>query len=97
MTRRFTLVSYDITDDERRNRIYKTMHDFGERVQYSVFCCQLSKRERIVLKRKLNDLLNHDEDQIILLDAGPIQGPYPEPDIEYLGKKFKPTPRVQVI
>jgi len=35
------LVSYDIPDDQRRNRLAKTLLDFGDRVQYSVFECLL--------------------------------------------------------
>ncbi|MGI6496948.1 MAG: CRISPR-associated endonuclease Cas2 [Kiritimatiellia bacterium] len=40
--RRFYLVSYDIPDDKRRARVFKLMRGWGERVQYSVFCCQLN-------------------------------------------------------
>ena len=35
----FYIVSYDIPDNRRRTRVAKTMLDFGQRVQYSVFEC----------------------------------------------------------
>lgn len=97
MARRFILVSYDITEDKRRTQIYKTLLNYGDRVQFSVFCCQLNKRERILMTRQLKEILHHTEDQILLLDAGPISGPHPEPEMSYVGKPFQPTPRVQVV
>jgi CRISPR-associated protein Cas2 len=36
------LVSYDIPDTKRRTRLAKTLKDFGDRVQYSVFECILN-------------------------------------------------------
>jgi len=35
------LVSYDIPDNKRRTKLAKTLKDFGDRVQYSVFECIL--------------------------------------------------------
>jgi len=37
------LVSYDIPNDRRRVKIAKTLEDFGDRVQYSVFECDLEQ------------------------------------------------------
>ena len=37
----FYLVAYDIRDPRRLRRIAKIMKDFGTRVQYSVFECDL--------------------------------------------------------
>ena len=37
----FYLVSYDIPDTKRRTKLAKTLEDFGDRVQYSVFECIL--------------------------------------------------------
>lgn len=36
------VVSYDIADDRRRNRLRRALRDFGDRVQYSVFECALA-------------------------------------------------------
>ena len=35
------LVSYDVTDDRRRRHVMEALKDFGRRVQYSVFECNL--------------------------------------------------------
>ena len=37
----FYVVSYDISDDKKRNKVAKILFDFGKRVQYSVFECIL--------------------------------------------------------
>lgn len=39
------IVSYDIVDDKRRTKLAKKLCDFGKRVQYSVFECDLSKEQ----------------------------------------------------
>jgi len=95
--RRFFLVSYDIPDDRRRTRIFKLLHGWGERVQYSVFCCQLNPRERHRLMDELKKHMNQDEDQTLLLDAGSVEGEHPLPEIDYIGKTWKPEPRSQIV
>ena len=37
------LISYDITDDGRRRRAMEALKDYGRRVQYSVFECDLDE------------------------------------------------------
>lgn len=69
--RRHLLVSYDISDDSRRNAVFKTMKDHGDHVQYSVFLCQLDRREVVELTAILGTLIDHREDQIMVIDLGP--------------------------
>jgi CRISPR-associated protein Cas2 len=95
--RRFTLISYDIADDKRRDRIARVLLGYGDRIQYSVFCCTLSPRERILLRDKLRPHLNHREDQVLFLDAGPCTGSNTEPEIETLGRALLQTPRCQIV
>ncbi|OQZ02428.1 MAG: CRISPR-associated endonuclease Cas2 [Candidatus Brocadia sp. UTAMX1] len=52
----FIVVTYDIMDDRRRNRVAKTMEDYGTRVQYSVFECIL---EETYFTEMINTLMNH--------------------------------------
>jgi CRISPR-associated protein Cas2 len=51
--KQFYLVSYDISDDRRRTKIMKTLEDFGQRVQYSVFECNLESAQITKLKKML--------------------------------------------
>ncbi len=60
----FVLISYDIVDDKRRNKIAKILLDFGARVQYSVFECNLKEEQMKTLKRRLRNKCNEDEDSI---------------------------------
>ncbi len=95
--RRFYLVSYDIPDDRRRTRIFKLLRGWGERVQYSVFCCQLNPRERLRLVDELKSRMLQSEDQTLFVDAGPVKGERPVPEIAYIGKVWTPEQRTQIV
>lgn len=62
----FVLISYDIPDNKRRTKIAKILEDYGERVQYSVFECQLSARHLDKLRGELEAVLDGAEDSIRL-------------------------------
>ena len=68
------LVCYDITDDKRLRRVFKTCKNFGEHLQYSVFECDLSSQEKAELERTLDELIKHDEDQVVFVTLGPSEG-----------------------
>jgi CRISPR-associated protein Cas2 len=73
MRNRF-IVTYDISDDDRRNVVFRTLRGHGDHIQYSVFRCDLSDQERITLTAALHPLIDHQEDQILFFDLGPIDG-----------------------
>ena len=50
------LVCYDITDDKRLRRVFKTCKNYGDHLQYSVFECDLNPAEKVELERALSDL-----------------------------------------
>jgi CRISPR-associated protein Cas2 len=68
------IVSYDISDDKRLRRIHRTMKGYGEPLQYSVFRCDLSASEKILMIEALSKIINHREDQVMLVDLGPADG-----------------------
>jgi len=68
------LVCYDITNDKRLRRAFKTCRNFGDHLQYSVFECDLNPSERIDLEKELADIINHDEDQVLFVVLGPAEG-----------------------
>lgn len=90
------IVSYDITDQKRWRKVFKTMHGFGSRVQYSVFRCELSEADKVRMKAKLDRLIHHDEDQIIVIDIGPAPG-RGDHCIDSIGRAMKPIEREPVI
>lgn len=61
----FVVVSYDISDDYRRNKIYKTLKNFGQWMQYSVFECDLKKSEYLKLRYQLEKLIDEEDDDSI--------------------------------
>lgn len=72
--RKTYLVCYDICDDKRLRKVFKTMRDFGDHLQYSVFECQLDAMELARCRGVLGELIKHDEDQVLFVDLGPSEG-----------------------
>ena len=85
--RSVVFVTYDICDDRRLRQVYKLMRGRGEHIQYSVFRCELSPRERIELIAALDPLIDHAADQVLLIDAGPADGRGAD-CVQSLGKVF---------
>jgi CRISPR-associated protein Cas2 len=96
MARKHYLVSYDVADDKRRNRIFETMQDHGNHTQYSVFLCQLDAAELAALRGSLTEVIHDKEDQILIVDLGPARHDL-ETSIETLGKPFSPTPKAFIV
>ncbi len=63
---RWWLVSYDVHDPARLRRCAKHMEGYGERVQYSVFRCWMTKREMERLRWELTERLD-PEDEVMLI------------------------------
>ena len=64
------LVVYDVTDDKRRTKIYKTLRGYGDHIQFSVFRCIVSDLQIAELRERLEGLVNHKEDQVLLVPLG---------------------------
>jgi len=65
----FVLVTYDVStmtkEGKRRlTKVAKACLDFGQRVQNSVFECQVDPTQWTQLKLRLTDLYNPDEDSL---------------------------------
>jgi CRISPR-associated protein Cas2 len=90
------LVSYDIADDARRTEVFETCKDFGNHVQYSVFLCELDRREVITLRELLREMIQHDADQVLMVDLGPATNPVLE-QMEVLGQPYSPPGRGFVV
>lgn len=96
MARRRYLFTYDISDDKRRTRTFKILEAWGDHAQYSVFFAELNPTELARLKIKLDAVINHEKDQILILDLGPQTDPLGEA-LECLGKSYRPPARVVVV
>lgn len=90
------IVTYDICDDKRLRAVFRIMNGYGDRMQYSVFRCDLSDQEKIQLVEKLHRALKHDEDQILFFPLGPSGGER-EKNIYSIGRAYLPIERGPVI
>ena len=88
MARQLYTVAYDVCDSKRLRRVFRLMRGYGDHLQYSVFRCELSDRERAELMTKLSDVVKHDEDQVLLFPLGPAEG-MREQGIFHVGKPYE--------
>jgi len=63
------VVSYDVAKLEsggarRLRRVAKTCQNYGQRVQYSVFECIVDPAQWTLLRKKLMDAINPEEDSL---------------------------------
>jgi len=66
------LIAYDISDDPRRNRVAKLLESYGDRVQYSVFVCDLKPARLVRLRGELGGLISNTEDSVLTCDLGRV-------------------------
>lgn len=78
------VVSYDIMDPKRLQRVHRRMKGFGVPLHYSVFRCDLTTKGRVEMIAELTDLMKQNEDRIMIIDLGPSEGSV-ENRIEFLG------------
>lgn len=60
----FIIVSYDMPDNKRRNRVAKALKGYGFRVQESVFECHVDQREFGDMRKEIEALIDKNEDSI---------------------------------
>jgi CRISPR-associated protein Cas2 len=90
------LVCYDISDDARLRRVYKTMRGFGDHVQLSVFRCELSPRERAEMILALSEVISIEADQVLVVDIGPPDGRAASA-FEAVGRPYRPPLRHAIV
>lgn len=84
----FILVTYDVSTStpagrRRLHRVAKTCLDFGQRVQNSVFECQVDPAGYATLKARLHELINPQEDSLRFYHLGK----HPQRRVEHVGAK----------
>lgn len=84
MSRRRWLVAYDISSPSRLRLVHKIVSSHGYSLQYSVFLCDLSRREFIGLKADLHEVVHHRDDSLVFIDLGQAGGDGPQ--VDYLGR-----------
>jgi CRISPR-associated protein Cas2 len=84
MARRRYLVAYDISDPRRLRRICGVMESYGQRLQYSVFLCDLSLGERADLERAVLAVMDLTADSVVQIDLGPVSACA---EVRFLGRR----------
>lgn len=70
--RRRYLIAYDIREPRRLRRVCKLMEAHGDRLQYSVFVCDLTRSELIHLRAGSEDVMNLAVDSVVIVDLGEV-------------------------
>jgi CRISPR-associated protein Cas2 len=68
------LVCYDVADEKRLRKVFKTMRGYGDHLQFSVFECQLTAMDLVRLRSQLTLIIDHADDQVLFVDLGPAEG-----------------------
>lgn len=89
------IVTYDISEPRRWRRLFKLMHGYGEWLQLSVFQCRLTPRRRVELAAAINDVINHNQDHVLILDLGAVDRV--ELRLLSIGKAYAPIKREAII
>lgn len=89
------VVTYDIADEKRWRRVFRSMNGYGEWLQLSVFQCRLDRTRVVQMEAELNEVIHHEEDHVLILDMGPADGVTPH--VISLGKRFEVVKRQALI
>jgi len=60
----FIVVAYDIVDDSKRNRLAKILCNFGERVQKSVFECEIEDQQYLRMRAAIEKEIDPEWDSV---------------------------------
>lgn len=58
------MISYDVVDDKKRLKLMKFLKDYGDRVQKSVFECNLSQETYERIKSEIDKMINRRKDRV---------------------------------
>lgn len=76
------LVSYDICNDNRREKVIRLLNDYGRRVQFSCFEIDISSQELESLVSGLKEVIDEGEDRIYIFPISKFAIPF----VKKLGK-----------
>lgn len=90
------LVAYDVSDAKRLKAIHRCMHGFGDALQYSLFKCILSPKEKLMMVEAAREIIDQREDRVMIVCIGPEEGMADE-RMEFLGAKIEVAERRALI
>lgn len=90
------IVCYDVREPRRLRKTHEVMLGFGDPLQYSVFVCDLSKAERLLMEDAVRQVVRLPEDFVHIIDLGPAHG-RTLIRIRSLGSSSPPAPTRHVV
>ncbi|MEX0741407.1 MAG: CRISPR-associated endonuclease Cas2 [Phycisphaeraceae bacterium] len=96
MARRHYLITYDVSSDKRRTKLFKMLEGEGDHAQYSVFFCELNATELAGLRARIVETIHDREDQVLILDLGRADRSL-DNGLEVLGTPYDPLTRTIVV
>lgn len=65
-SRRWYIFSYDIRDPKRWRRVHKIVNGYGERLQYSLFRCHLTRTQMERARHELEKEMGEEDDLLVI-------------------------------
>lgn len=91
MSRRRFLVAYDIREPKRLRTVHTAMKAFGNPLQYSVFVCDLDPSEKVRMRSRIGDIIDHRHDSVAIVNLGDVESRGVE-CFEFMGRT-RPLPK----
>ncbi|MBI4867850.1 MAG: CRISPR-associated endonuclease Cas2 [Candidatus Wallbacteria bacterium] len=86
--RHLYIVAYDVAAPRRLKKVHRIVRDFGDRLQLSVYLCQLSEKELALLRERLTDVVNQAHDQVLFVRLAPVRtGDEAAERVDHLGRE----------
>jgi CRISPR-associated protein Cas2 len=60
----YAVIAYDIPDNKRRARVAKILEGYGQRMQYSLFECRITKVQYLPLRARLEEIIEPEDDEL---------------------------------
>lgn len=79
------LLAYDIRDPRRLRRVHQVAKTWGYPLQYSVFVCDLTRSELLMMRNDLAEEMSVVQDSVGIFDLGPPTGRGVQ-CVEFIGK-----------
>ncbi|HWF20836.1 MAG TPA: CRISPR-associated endonuclease Cas2 [Acidimicrobiales bacterium] len=92
MARRRYLIAYDIADPIRLRHVCRAMKGYSDRLQYSVFVCDLSPSELLHARLAVEQIMIMTEDSVVIVDLGNCDAAR----FEFIGKR-RPLPQSHTV
>jgi CRISPR-associated protein Cas2 len=68
------LVAYDVRDPKRLRRVHKKLNGYGDPIQFSIFQCELTLQEKLLLLGEISEIIHHKEDRVLIVNMGRRKG-----------------------